>query len=201
MTGGRLYTGKTYKVWTKTGKKIKDRIYPIKHVTLTQHCVNTNQRHDDASPWCDIQAPYNSFTFENIYDLIGYSKKVRGEEVDRRRDGKTIIKSGQEWTFPAQLGHLKTGQDGKELLRGHHWCPDNIPRLWNWKEIEYIFFFISTLLYGGSSSQSDVSSKALVLFSFVYMAVYRFILNVIFGICVKFFVFSFLSSSKNDRTL
>ena len=26
-----------------------------------------------------------------------------------RRGGKTISKSGQEWTLPAQLGQLKTG--------------------------------------------------------------------------------------------
>ena len=31
------------------------------------------------------------------------------KEADRRRGGKTISKSGQEWTLPAQLGQLKTG--------------------------------------------------------------------------------------------
>ena len=42
---------------------------------------------------------------------------VKGKkEADRRRDGKTISKTGQEWTWPAQLGQLKTGQDGKGLL-------------------------------------------------------------------------------------
>ena len=45
--------------------------------------------------------------------------------------GKTISKSGQEWTLPAQLGQLKTGQDGKGLLRIHLWCPDDLPRLWD----------------------------------------------------------------------
>ena len=35
--------------------------------------------------------------------------------------GKTVSKSGQEWTLPAQLGQLKTGQDGKGLLRIHLW--------------------------------------------------------------------------------
>ena len=38
------------------------------------------------------------------------------EEVDRRRGGKTTSKSGQGWILPAQLGQLKTGQDGKGLL-------------------------------------------------------------------------------------
>ena len=38
-------------------------------------------------------------------------------------------KGGQEWTFPAQLGQLKTEQDGKGLLRIHLWCPDDLPRL------------------------------------------------------------------------
>ena len=51
------------------------------------------------------------------------------EEADRRRDGKTISKSVQEWTLPAQLGRLKTGQDGKGLLRTHLWCPDDLPML------------------------------------------------------------------------
>ena len=33
--------------------------------------------------------------------------------------------------MPAQLGQLKTGQDGKGLLRIHLWCPDDLPRLWD----------------------------------------------------------------------
>ena len=49
----------------------------------------------------------------------------------RRRGGKTISKSGQEWTLPAQLGQLKTGQDGKGLLQIHLWCPDDLSRLWD----------------------------------------------------------------------
>ena len=35
------------------------------------------------------------------------------KEADRRRGGKTISNIGQEWTLPAQLGQLKTGQDGQ----------------------------------------------------------------------------------------
>ena len=50
--------------------------------------------------------------------------KGKGEEADRRRGGKTLSKCGQEWTLPAQLGQLKTGQDGKGLLQTHLWCPD-----------------------------------------------------------------------------
>ena len=55
--------------------------------------------------------------------------KGQRKEADRRRGGKTISKSGQEWTLPDQLGRLKTGQDGKGLLRTHLWCPDDLPRL------------------------------------------------------------------------
>ena len=55
--------------------------------------------------------------------------KKKEKEADRRRGGKTISKSGQEWTLPAQLGQLKTGQDGKGLLKIHLWCPDDLPRL------------------------------------------------------------------------
>ena len=60
----------------------------------------------------------------------GHSERNK-KEADRRRGGKTISKSGQEWTLPAQLGQLKTGQDGKELLQIHLWCSDDLPRLWD----------------------------------------------------------------------
>ena len=50
-------------------------------------------------------------------------QKEKEEEVDRRKDGKTIrkdgktiSKSGQEWTTPFQQGQLKTRQGGKGLL-------------------------------------------------------------------------------------
>ena len=60
----------------------------------------------------------------------GHSERKK-KEADRRRGGKTISKSGQEWTLPAQPGQLKAGQDGKGLLRIHLWCPDDLPRLWD----------------------------------------------------------------------
>ena len=53
------------------------------------------------------------------------------EEEDRRRGGKTISKSGQGWTLPAQLGQLKTGQDGKGLLRSHRLCPNDLEMSWD----------------------------------------------------------------------
>ena len=59
---------------------------------------------------------------------------AKEEEVDRRRDERTILKSGQGWTLPVQLGQLKTrqtGQDGKMLLRSHLWCPTNLQRYVN----------------------------------------------------------------------
>ena len=52
------------------------------------------------------------------------------KEADRKRGGKTISKSGKEWTLPAQQGRLKTGQDGKGLLCDM-WCLDDFPRLWD----------------------------------------------------------------------
>ena len=36
-------------------------------------------------------------------------RKEKEKEPDRRRGGKTISKSGQKWTLPAQLG-----QEGKQ---------------------------------------------------------------------------------------
>ena len=58
-------------------------------------------------------------------------RKEKEKEADRRRGGKTISKSGQEWTLPAQLRQLKTGQDGKGLLQILLWCPGDLPRLWD----------------------------------------------------------------------
>ena len=63
--------------------------------------------------------------------LHGTVKGKKENEADRRRGGKTISKSGQEWTLPAQLGQLETGQDGKGSLRIHLWCPNDLPRLWD----------------------------------------------------------------------
>ena len=62
--------------------------------------------------------------------------KGKKTEADRRRVWKTISKSGQKRTLPAQLGQLKTGQDRKGLLRIHLWCPEDLPRLWDRIEIE-----------------------------------------------------------------
>ena len=42
----------------------------------------------------------------NKDNLTGHSEKTD------RKGGKTISKCGQEWTLPAQLGQLKTGQGG-----------------------------------------------------------------------------------------
>ena len=47
---------------------------------------------------------------------------------DRRRSGKSILQSGQEWTLPAQLGQLETGPGGKAFLQIHLWCPDNLSK-------------------------------------------------------------------------
>ena len=53
-------------------------------------------------------------------------KRKRGRQKKRWEE---ISKSGQEWTLPAQLGQLKTDQDGKGLLQIHLWCPDDLPKL------------------------------------------------------------------------
>ena len=55
-------------------------------------------------------------------------KRKRGRQQKRWEDNIT------EWTgmdLPAQLGQLKTGQDGKGLLQIHLWFPDDLPRLWD----------------------------------------------------------------------
>ena len=65
------------------------------------------------------------------HNLTGHSERKKKKEADKRSGGKTISKSRQEWTLPAQLGQLKTGQGRKGLLRIHLWCPDDLPRLWD----------------------------------------------------------------------
>ena len=64
-------------------------------------------------------------------NLTGHSERKKKKRQTEEEVGKTISKSGQEWTLPAQLGQLKTGQDGKGLLQIHLWCPDDLPRLWD----------------------------------------------------------------------
>ena len=53
--------------------------------------------------------------FGNVSRTSGLAKRVlqdtvkgQRKEAGRRRGGKTISKSGQEWTLPAHLGRLKT---------------------------------------------------------------------------------------------
>ena len=45
--------------------------------------------------------------------------KGKRQEVDRRKDEMTLLKSGQEWILLAQQGKLTTRQAGKGLLRSN----------------------------------------------------------------------------------
>ena len=68
----------------------------------------------------------------------GHSKRKRRRV--RQKKSQTEEEVGRQYqrvdrkTLPAQLGQLKTGQDGKGLLRIHLCCPDDLPRLWDRKE-------------------------------------------------------------------
>ena len=55
-------------------------------------------------------------------------KRKRGRQKKRWEDN---IKEWTGMALPAQLGQLKTGQDGKGLLRIRLWCPNDLPRLWD----------------------------------------------------------------------
>ena len=68
-----------------------------------------------------------------LKDFFGSAKTILQGTVkgQRKRDGKTISKGGQEWTLQAQLEQMKTGQDGQGLLRILLWCPGDLPRLWD----------------------------------------------------------------------
>ena len=65
------------------------------------------------------------------HNPTGHSEEKKKKRKTEEEVGRQISKSGQEWTLPAQLGQLKTGQDGTGLLRIHLWCPDDLPRLWD----------------------------------------------------------------------
>ena len=66
----------------------------------------------------------------------GHSERRKKKRQTEEEVGRQLSKSGQEWTLPAQLGQLKTGQDGKGLLRIHLWFPDDRPRLWDRLELD-----------------------------------------------------------------
>ena len=55
-------------------------------------------------------------------------KRKRGRQKKRWEDN---IKECTGMDFASSTRKLKTGQDGKGLLRIHLWCPDDLPRLWN----------------------------------------------------------------------
>ena len=61
----------------------------------------------------------------------GHSERKKKKRQAEEEVGRQYQREGQEWTLPAQLGQLKTGQDGKGLLRIHLWCPDDLLRLWD----------------------------------------------------------------------
>ena len=56
------------------------------------------------------------------------------ERIKKKRQIEEEVEGNiKEWTgrtLPAQLGQLKTGQDGKGLVQIHLWCPNDLPRLW-----------------------------------------------------------------------
>ena len=55
--------------------------------------------------------PYLRVLWFSENDSTGPSKKV-----DRRNGRKTLLKSGQEWTLPAQIGQLKNNTRWKEIV-------------------------------------------------------------------------------------
>ena len=73
--------------------------------------------------------------FGHVSRSSGFAKTIlQGTEKGKRKRGtqkKRWEDNIKECTLPAQLGQLKTGQDGKGLLRIHLWCPDDLPRLWD----------------------------------------------------------------------
>ena len=72
-------------------------------------------------------------------------KKKRQTEEEVGRQYQRV----DRMTLPSQLGQLKTGQNGKGLLRIHLWCPDDLPRLWD--RIENKAIYIASAVQRGYS--------------------------------------------------
>ena len=60
--------------------------------------------------------PYLKVFWLSKGDSAGYSARVKEENVDKRRSGKTILRIGQGCSLQAQLGQLNIGLGGKGLL-------------------------------------------------------------------------------------
>ena len=66
------------------------------------------------------------------FKVFWFSKDNPTGHSERKKKKRQTEEVGRvEWTSPAQLGQLKTGQDGKDCYRVHLWCPDDLPRLWD----------------------------------------------------------------------
>ena len=68
------------------------------------------------------------------------NKKKRQTEEEVGRQYPRVDRNG----LPAQLGRLKTGQDGKGLLQTNLQCHGDLPRLW--KRIDRIEIVIFSIL-------------------------------------------------------
>ena len=76
--------------------------------------------------------------FGHVSRSSGLAKTIlQGTVKGKKKKRQTEEEVGRQYQrvdrkdFPAQLGQLKTRQDGKGLLRIHLWCPDELPRLWD----------------------------------------------------------------------
>ena len=59
----------------------------------------------------------------------GHNEMKKKKGADKRRGRKTISKSGQEWTLPAQLGQLKNRIRRKGIIANSSVVPVDLPRL------------------------------------------------------------------------
>ena len=66
--------------------------------------------------------------FGHVTRSSGFAKNnhTGHSEGKRKRNSQKRSKSRQEWALSAQLGQLKTGQDGKGLLRIHPRRPSKV---------------------------------------------------------------------------
>ena len=104
------------------------------HVTNEEVCRKNQAAIEEYDELLTLVKNWNLRWFGHVSRSSGLAKtilqdrvKEKEEEADRRRGGKTISKSGQEWTLPAQLGQLKTGEL-ERVCANSSVVPDNFPR-------------------------------------------------------------------------
>ena len=96
----------------KTPQAVEMRYYRrLQNISYKDHVTSEEVRRKIQATICKHDVPLTLVFYFSKDDSAGYSARK-----NKKRDGKTILWSGQGWTLLTQLGQLKTGLGGKGLL-------------------------------------------------------------------------------------